>query len=264
MTTALKWLFGDTWTLTLRELTHWIRQPAPILIGWAFPAMIALMFGGLFGGAMTVSEGQTYFDFLMPGMFAVTMFFGIESTMLVVAAYESKGITDRLRSLPMNAVAVLAGRCAADFLNAAIGLVWMVLLALALGWHWTGSATAAAEAFALLLLFRFALLWVGISLGLAARNPDLVMAVQILIWPASFLSSAFVDASTMPAWLGTVAAWNPLSATATAVRQLFGAPIIAEHSWMVEHAVALALGWPVLLTLIFLPLAARQYRNLGR
>lgn len=264
MTRTLKWLFVDTWTLTIRELTHWIRQPAPVLIGWAFPAMIALMFGGLFGGAMKVNEGQTYFAFLMPGMFAVTMFFGIEATMLAVASYESKGITDRLRSLPMNAVAVLAGRCLADFLNAAIGLAWMVLLALALGWRWAGSGSAAAGAFALLLLFRFALLWVGLSLGLAARSPDLVMAVQILIWPASFLSSAFVDASTMPAWLSSIAAWNPLSATATAARQLFGAPPIAATSWTAEHAVALALAWPILLILIFLPLATRQYRNLGR
>lgn len=264
MRSSLRWLAVDTLTLTGRELSHWVRQPAPALIGWAFPAMIALMFGGLFGGAMEVPGGLGYFSFLMPGMFAVTMFFGLESTMLAVTADASKGVTDRFRSLPMNSAAVVAGRCLADLLYAVIGLGLMILLALALGWRWQGTLLEATGAVGLLLLFRMALLWVGVSLGLAAGSPELVMAVQILIWPVSFLSSVFVDPSTMPGWLGMLAEWNPLSATATAARQLFGAPLPAGGSWASEHAVLLAVLWPLVLTLIFLPLAARQYRNLGR
>ena len=34
---TLRWLAADTWTLTKRELAHWVRQPVPALIGWAFP-----------------------------------------------------------------------------------------------------------------------------------------------------------------------------------------------------------------------------------
>ena len=44
------------------------------------------------------------------------------------------------------------------------------------------------------------------------------MSVQVLVWPIGFLSSAFVSPDTMPAWLGAIATWNPLSATATAIR----------------------------------------------
>ncbi len=264
MRSSLRWLAADTLTLTGRSLAHWVRQPAPALIGWAFPALLALMFGGLFGGAMKVPGGLDYFSFLMPGMFAITMFFGLESTMLAVAANASRGVTDRLRSLPMNSAAVVAGRCLADLLYAVVGLALMVLLALSLGWRWEGTLVEALGAVGLLLLFRIALLWIGVSLGLAAGSPDLVMAVQILIWPVSFLSSVFVEPSTMPGWLAIAAEWNPLSATATATRQLFGAPLPSGGSWASEQAPLLALLWPLVLTLIFLPLAARQYRNLGR
>jgi hypothetical protein len=42
------------------------------------------------------------------------------------------------------------------------------------------------------------------------------VAVQILVWPFSFLSSAFVPVETMPAGIRWVAEWNPLTAVVTA------------------------------------------------
>jgi ABC-2 type transport system permease protein len=88
--------------------------------------------------------------------------------------------------------------------------------------------------------------------------------VQVLVWPVGFLSSAFVSPDTMPAWLGAIATWNPLSATATAIRDLFGNPTWAAQNWAADHSVLLALLWPAALTLLFLPLAYRRYRLLGR
>jgi hypothetical protein len=68
----------------------------------------------------------------------------------------------------------------------------------------------------------------------------------------------------MPGWLGAVASWNPLSATATAVRQLFGNPTGTTKGPLADHAVLLAVAWPVLITAVFLPLSARAYRRLRR
>jgi ABC-2 type transport system permease protein len=68
----------------------------------------------------------------------------------------------------------------------------------------------------------------------------------------------------MPGWLGTIATWNPMSATAAAIRQLFGNPSWNADNWATQNAVLLARIWPAILTAVFLPLAARQYRALGR
>jgi ABC-2 type transport system permease protein len=235
-----------------------------MIMGWFFPVMIVLMFGLLFGGAIRVPHGGSYFEFLMPGMFATTMLFGLEATMIAVTTDASKGVTDRFRSLPMSASAVVLGRCIADMLNSLVGLTIMIGVGLLLGWHWhTGMVTALA-AIGLLLLLRFALLWVGIFFGLQARGPESVTSVQILVWPMSFLSNVFVDPSTMPPWLGAIAQWNPLTATTSAIRQLFMNPGWQAGSWSFEHAVLLAIIWPVLLAAIFLPLSARAYRRLNR
>jgi ABC-2 type transport system permease protein len=50
----------------------------------------------------------------------------------------------------------------------------------------------------------------------------------------------------------------------TATRELFGNPGLGGTSFVAEHAVALAIAWPLLISAIFLPLAARRYRRLDR
>lgn len=257
------WTLRDAGIITGRDLAHWRLRPGGVLLGWTFPILLVLMFGGLFGGAMAVPDGGDYYEFLMPGMFVMAMFFGIEGTMIAVTTDASKGVTDRFRSLPMDSAAVLLGRCAADMLNSVVGLAFMIAAGLVLGWRWHEGLGPALVAVALLLLLRFGLLWVGMALGLLAGRPELVVSVQILVWPVGFLSNVFVDPTTMPSWLGTIAEWNPLSTTVSAIRDLFGNPSDDSGTWIADNAIPMAVVWPVLLVAIFLPLATRIFRRLG-
>jgi ABC-2 type transport system permease protein len=193
----LRWAVVDAWTVTRRDLAHWARQPAVVVVGLLFPVMTVLMFGYLFGGAMSVPGGGDYREFLLPGMFALTMVFGIEATMVAVTSDAAKGVTDRFRSMPMAPSAVVAGRGIADMLSSTVGLAALIACGLAVGWRWHHGAGQALLGVGLLLLLRFALLWVGIYLGLLARSPEVVTAVQILVWPLGFLSNAFVAPATM-------------------------------------------------------------------
>jgi ABC-2 type transport system permease protein len=247
---------GDAATLTHRILLHWRQRPVSIVLSLLFPVLIVLMFGYLFGGAIAVPDG-TYIDFLIPGMLAMTMLFGLESVVLAVTTDMAKGVTERIRSMPVSGVAVLAGRSWADLLNALAGLAVMAATGLAAGWRPEQGPAKAAAAFGLLLWLRFAFAWAGIYLGLRLRTPESAVSVQVLVWPIGFLSSVFVSPGTMPAWLGAIASWNPLSATADAVRDLFG------NSTTSGHALVLAVVWPAVLTAVFLPLAYRQYRSLA-
>ena len=129
---------------------------------------------------------------------------------------------------------------------------------------WEDGPANALAAVALLLWLRFAMIWLGLYLGLVAGKPEAVMTVQILVWPLGFLSNAFSDPGSMPAWLGTIAEWNPLSATVAATRELFGNPGWGGDSWAATHALELAILWPLVLTAVFFPLAVAKYRSLSR
>ncbi|MFF8672673.1 ABC transporter permease [Streptomyces sp. NPDC015242] len=246
----------DSWTMTRREFARWGRQPVQLAVGLAFPVMLLLMFGYLVGGGRGVSGD--YRDYLIPGMLALTMAFGLESTMIAVTQDLGKGVIDRFRSMPMADGAVLVGRAAADMLQSALTLLVLVGVGAALGWRPGGGPAALLAALGLLLLFRFAMLWAGIHLALVAGKPELVQAVQILVWPVGFLSNAFATPGSMPGWLGTAVEWNPLSHTATAVRDLFGVP--GTESGHVGWAVV----WPLVLLAVFFPLAVRRFARLSR
>ena len=179
-----------------------------------------------------------------------------------MAADARKGITDRFRSLPIGSAAVSLGRVGADMANSTVELLVLVLGGLLIGWRTSSDPASIVLAILLLLFLRFAMLWVGIYLGLALRGESTTMAVQVLVWPIGFLSTAIVSTETMPGWLGAVADWNPLSATATAARELFGNPTGITSGPLADWAVALAIGWPLLIVAIFLPLSARAYRRL--
>ncbi|MEU1899892.1 ABC transporter permease [Nocardiopsis dassonvillei] len=261
---ALGWWLADSWTMTRRELARWARRPGQIAVGLAFPVMMLVMFALFLGGSMTVAGGGDYTEFVVPGMLVLTMAFGLESTMTAITRDLEKGVVDRFRSMPMAPSAVLVGRGVADMLESVLSLVIVLGAGLAIGWRWHGSWTAALGAVGLLLLLRFALLWCGIWLGLIVGRPELVMAVQILVWPLAFTSGAFASPESMPGWLGTVAEWNPMSASATAVRDLFGNPGAAGTSWAAENALLLAVLWPLILLAVACPMAAARFRGLGR
>lgn len=260
----LRWAVADTWTITQRDLHHWVRQPTQVIVGLLFPVMIVLMFGYLFGGGMVVPGGGNYREFLMPGMFAMTMVFGLEATVIAVTTDASKGVTDRFRSMPMAPAAVVGGRAAADMLNSMLGLLVMIGCGLVVGWRWNNGIGAVLLAVGLLLLLRFALLWVGVYLGLIIKNPEAVVAVQILVWPLGFLSNTYAASASMPGWLGILADWNPLSSTVSAARQLFGNPGWGGDSWIAQHSIVMAILWPIIIILIFFPLSVQRYRRLSR
>src|SRR5699024_2752949 len=50
----LYWTFADCWTVARRGLTHLIRQPSNIAWQLGFPIVSVLLFGYVFGSAMSV------------------------------------------------------------------------------------------------------------------------------------------------------------------------------------------------------------------
>ncbi|MFJ9741790.1 ABC transporter permease [Streptomyces sp. NPDC101166] len=257
------WLLADVWNVVRRGLTHYQRQPVNIAWQLGFPILSVLLYGYVFGSAMKVPGGGNYTDFLMPGMFVMTMAFGFINTATLVVHDSTKGVIDRFRSMPMASSAVVAGRGITDLLAACAELAIMMLTALAMGWR-PDAGLGFLAAFGLLLWLRFALIWAGVWLGLLVPNPEAAGGLFAVAFPLTMISSIFVAPQLMPDWLGFVASWNPISSTAAATRELFGAGAGGGDSWVERHALLMATAWPVVLTLIFLPLAVRRFQKLSR
>jgi ABC transporter DrrB family efflux protein len=200
-------------------------------------------------------------------MFGTSMAASAPGTAVGLTTDMATGIIDRFRSLPISRAAVLAGRTLADLLTQMIGAAVVVVTGLAVGWNFHRGVGDAALAIALSLLMAFALSWAGACAGMLLRNPEAAQAIGFVVFlPLSFVSNAFVPTQGMPAWLRTVANWNPLSAVAASCRHLFGNPnpAAAVHVWPMQHPELATVLWSVALTAVFAPAAVYLYRRKAR
>ncbi|MBL7259886.1 ABC transporter permease [Paractinoplanes lichenicola] len=260
MTTAL----ADGWVMTGRYLRHVVREPEQIILYFSLPIMFTLVFGYVFGSGMAVG-GVSYREFLLPGVFVMTQLYGLGATATAISLDINRGVVDRFRSMPTARSALMVGRSTADLVRALIEMAVLLTCGVLVGWQAHRGIGMALAAIGLILLLRLALTWVGMYLGSVVPNPDTVSLIVFpLAFPLTALSNVFVAPEQMPAWLGAISQWNPISATVAAARELFGNPGLGSDAWPAENAILLAVVWPLALIAIFAPLAVRRYRLLGK
>ena len=234
------------------------HDPSAIAMTLGAPVVMVVLFGYIFGSAITV-PGGSYRAFLIPGLFA-TIGTNIVPSMFPMARDSSHGAVDRFRSMPIARTAVPFGRAAATVVSGLAAFVLMALCGLAVGWRIERGAGYAVAALGLLAAFQFAATWIGMYLGLVLGSERAAGQASILVFPVTMLSNVYVPTSGMPAWLRAIADWNPVSALAAAIRDLFGNPAApANGTWQLQHPVPATLAWTALLLAIFVPLCTRRF-----
>jgi ABC-2 type transport system permease protein len=258
-------LLRDSWVVAKRNLRRMMRLPESFLLGLIQAVMFVLLFSYVLGGAIKIPGAGTggYREFLMSGIFAQTVTFGVAGASAGIAEDMSKGLVDRFRSLPMTRSAVLVGRTLADAVQTASTVLVLVAVALAVGWRIHAGILHALGAFLLLLVFGYAFSWIGALVGLSVRSPEAATSAGLIwLFPLTFMSNAFVQVVTMPGWLQAVAYWNPFSAIVQACRRLFGSPGADQtHVWPMQHPVTASLLWSLLILGVFSWLSVRKYRS---
>ncbi|MGV9274682.1 ABC transporter permease [Streptomyces griseosporeus] len=249
----------DGTVLLGRQLRRLRNNPGLVILTQTMPVTMLLFFGYVFGSALAM-PGEQYRSFLVPGLLVATAANGLMTGMFQAAQDVHRGVTDRLRTLPVSRAAVPLGQAAADLVVTAAGTVPFLLVGLLVGWRVEGSVAAAAGALVLLLLFRFACTWAGILLGLLSRSEEAAGQLGSATFMLPLLSNAYIPVDGMPGWLRALAEWNPISALTTALRDLFGnASVPSGAAWPVAHPVAGSLVWCAVLIAVCAPLAVRRY-----
>ena len=176
-----------------------------IVVGTIQGAMFLLIFRYVFGGAIHIG-GLPYVDFLVPG-FVVTgvLFAGIGAAAGVAEDLE-QGFFDRLRSLPIPRCAVLTGpgarRHAVCWPGAwssrpRVGFAVGFRLARRLAARRSPrSACASCSASPSLAVHR--------ASGLVAGNAQAAQGMSLLVFPLTFVSSAYVPVDDHAGWMQAV------------------------------------------------------------
>ena len=246
--------FADAWQMVKRNIIHTRRTPELLLDVTVTPVMFVLLFSLVFGGAIDI-PGVDYTSFLMAGIFVQTIAFAGVYTSVLLANDLKNGLIDRFRALPMHQSSVLVGRTFTDLMRALIAVAIMWGVGLLVGFRPEGDVAASVLAIALMLLFGFALSWIGVALGSLVRTPEALQGlIFAVVFPLTFVSSAFVQTETMPDWLAWFADRQPMTLVIDSVRSL---TLTGEPG----PALVPAILWSVVPLVVFFPLGVWLYNR---
>lgn len=265
---TLSWALKDTLALGKRNLLHYTRVPQLLVFTFVQPIMFVLLFRYVFGGTIII-PGQSYVNYLMPGIFVQTVAFGSTATAIGLAEDMGSGIIERFRSLPMVRMSVLSGRTGADLIrNGGVVLV-MFAVGYLVGFRPSGAPLAILLGLVLVLLFAFALSWVMAFVGLKSASAEAAQAISFpLLFPLTFASSAFVPVNSMPGWLQAFANHQPVTQVVNAARGLMLGPEAAQALQKsgvfitdTTGYVLRSLLWIGGILVVFVPLAIRKFNE---
>jgi ABC-2 type transport system permease protein len=255
----------DSLVITKRQLLQLARVPEVLIFSTIQPVMFVLLFRYVFGGSIETGQPGGYVQLLMPGIFVQTVAFTLAATASGLAEDMKKGLIDRFRSLPISRSALIVGRTLGDSLLNIVVLAVMGMAGYLVGWRPTSGLLQVALAFLFLLFFGYALSWVGIYIGLSARDARVVQNVSFLVtFPLTFLSNAFAPTTGMPRPLQYVAEWNPVSTMVAACRQLFGLENqfgATAGSFPSENPLTMSFIYMGLIMIVFVPMSVKKYKN---
>jgi ABC transporter DrrB family efflux protein len=241
-----------------RTVRKFLRTPQLVVVGSIQGAMFLLIFRYVFGGAIS-TNGLSYVDFLVPGFVMTGVLFSGTSAAAGVAEDVEGGFLNRLRSLPVPRLSVVAGRVTADTALVVWGLVVMTLVGFVVGFRVHTDAASALLAFGLCILFGFAFTWMFATIGLYAGSAQAAQGMSLLVFPLSFVSSAYVPVHSMPGWMQAFASHQPVTVMVNAVRALTVGTTAAGLSHNTGHYVIASLIWSAVIVAVFAPIAIARY-----
>lgn len=227
----LFWLASNSWVATKRSILHIIRSLDQIMSLILFPVMFMLLNRYVLGGA--INTGINYANYLFAGILVQTLAFGANYTTINLAVDLKEGIVDRFRSLPMASSALLFGHVIADLVRNIISGIIIIIMGFIVGFRPNASLKEWVLVAGLALLFTLAISWLSAILGLFVKTLEAAQWVGfVLIFPLTFISSAFVPTNTMPRGLRIFAENQPLTHVINAIRSLLVGTPMGNAAWM--------------------------------
>jgi ABC-2 type transport system permease protein len=239
-------------SLAWRALLKMRRNPEQLVDVTAMPVLFTVMFGFMFGGAISGSQAS-YLPILIPGIIAMTTITACVAAGVQLREDMDKGVFDRFRSLPIARIAPLAGPMMADLARYAIAASVTLIVGALMGYRPGGGVPGVAAGVVLAVVTGWSLAWIFMWIGTVAKTAGAVQGMSMMImFPLAFLSNAFVPVKTLPGWLQTLTSVNPVSNVVSALRDL-----------MNDGTFTSQVGWALLgcatVAAIFMPLAVRSY-----
>ena len=236
--------------LVSRNLRTSTRVPQLLMFSLTMPMAMLVLFSQVFRSVADTPAfpvGASYIDFLTPAMLAISTVMAGTNAGVAAAIDHANGLHDRFGTLPMSSSLPGIARMVTETVMTLARAVLLLAAATALGFRFHGSTLDVLGGLLVVVALAAAMSALFGEIGDRLRRPDVVQfAGMMIMMPLMFLSAAFAPLSTMPDWLRTIAAFNPVAHAIDALRgNVLGTATPVDTVWALAAAAAL---WVVVST----------------
>jgi ABC-2 type transport system permease protein len=198
-----------------------------------------------------VSGHFSYFDFIAPGIVAMTVMMSVMTGLPAAISHEREiGTLDGMMVAPINRLSIILGKTLAQTARGLLqGAIILTLATVLFGVTIHGSLLLVIG---LLLLGVFSFVGLGVVLTSFAKDQETAMMLMMtLMFPMMFLSGVFFPIQQMPWYMQDISKVLPLTYASQALRKVMvlgaGVPAIATELTVliVFGAVMIAIALPV-------------------
>jgi ABC-2 type transport system permease protein len=198
--------------LSIMALRLYLREPVAAFFVMAFPSLLLVLFGSIYGNTPTpLLGGRGTIDVSMPsytGLILTTV--ALMNIPITTSSYRELGVLRRFRASPLRPETYLAADVSANLLMTLIGMVVLLVMA-RLIYHVEFPGQMAGFLVAVLLscvaMFSLGYLIAGLAPG--ARLAQ--VAGMILLYPMMFLSGAGMPIELLPDSIRRISNFLPLT-----------------------------------------------------
>ncbi|MEZ3159257.1 ABC transporter permease [Microbacterium sp. BWT-B31] len=206
--------FTQTGQVLRRWLIVIVRQVWGPVMSLIQPVIWILLFGQVFHslGALPQFGGAGYIDYLVPGILMMTVLYSGAWAGTGFIDDIASGVMDQYLTSPIHRSAIITGQLAQQLIvNLAQSLV-----VLGIGWlggaRYPGGIGGLAVALVVATLLATIFCCASTAVALIARSQiALISLSQLIVLPATFLSTTMMPAALLPDWVQAVARGNPMT-----------------------------------------------------
>lgn len=198
--------------LSLTALRLYLREPIAAFFTMAFPTLLLVLFGSIYGNTPTpLLGGHGTIDVSIPsytGLILTTV--ALMNIPITTSTYRELGVLRRFRASPLQPVTYIAADVSANLLMTFIGMVVLLVMAqLIYRVEFSGQMVGFLTAVLLSCLAMFSLGYLIAGLAPGARLAQ--VAGMILLYPMMFLSGAGMPIELLPDSIRRISAFLPLT-----------------------------------------------------
>jgi ABC-2 type transport system permease protein len=222
--------------LTLANLKLYLREPITTFFTLAFPPLLVVLFGAMYGNAPSpMFGGYGSMDVSMPAYTAMILgTVGFLVVPITISTYRESGVLRRFQATPMRPLTYILADIVANLVTTLLGMMGLVII----GWllyrvQFEGQVMAVilAVVFCGLAMFSIGYLIAGLAPG--ARTAQVIG--MVIFYPLMFLSGASIPLEIMPETIQRIADFLPLTYVVRLLRGLWFGDAWGEH--LLETAV---------------------------